>query len=70
LRSLKADVVVDYKRSRWADVVQDDFDAVYDCVGEKGVCANANKVLKKGGRFVSIAAFQVGSRIYKEQHRV
>mmetsp|Transcript_14374 Transcript_14374/g.23442 ORF Transcript_14374/g.23442 Transcript_14374/m.23442 type:complete len:217 (+) Transcript_14374:53-703(+) len=57
VKSLDADRVIDYTKTHWPDVVED-LDAVYDCVGEKGVCSHANKVLRKGGRFVSIAAFE------------
>merc|ERR1712118_536762 len=35
-------------------------DAVIDAVGEKDVFARAKKVLKKDGRFVSIANFDAG----------
>uniref|UniRef100_A0A7S2XH75 Enoyl reductase (ER) domain-containing protein n=1 Tax=Lotharella oceanica TaxID=641309 RepID=A0A7S2XH75_9EUKA len=34
-----------------------DVDGVYDCIGETGICSKSNKVLKDGGKFVSIAAW-------------
>mmetsp|Transcript_14993 Transcript_14993/g.28368 ORF Transcript_14993/g.28368 Transcript_14993/m.28368 type:complete len:319 (+) Transcript_14993:115-1071(+) len=54
-RSLGADVCINY-RDTWQDKLKD-MDAVYDCIGESGVCAKSNKVLKDGGKFVSIAAW-------------
>lgn len=75
LQSLGADRTIDYREKKWhgrlssffamillnfkASEECKDIDAVYDCVGENEVCKNANKVLKKGGHFVSIAAFTV-----------
>ena len=66
VRSLGADVVLDYKKGRWDEVCDaKSFDGVFDCVGEKGVHERANKVLKDNGRFVSIANFDE----YKDWNR-
>jgi len=52
LRSLSADQVIDYKTTKYQDVVKD-VDLVFDAAGGESK-ANGWKVLKKGGIFVSI----------------
>lgn len=50
--------VIDYKRANWWEVLAGkDFDLIYDCVGTPTDVAEASKVLKKGGIFVTIANF-------------
>jgi len=56
-KKLGADECINYRKIKWVDTVKD-VDAVYDCTGEKDVFKNANKVLKEGGKFVTIAAFE------------
>jgi 2-desacetyl-2-hydroxyethyl bacteriochlorophyllide A dehydrogenase len=48
--------VIDYTSQKWEEVLAgQDFDLIYDCVGQPQDFANANKVLKKDGKFVTIA---------------
>ena len=53
-----ADVVIDYKSQQWStELAGQDYDIIYDCVGDNEDWLNAPKVLKEGGLFVSIANF-------------
>ena len=48
----------DYKTQKWAtELAGQDYDMIYDCVGDNEDWLNAPKVLKEGGLFVSIANF-------------
>ena len=56
--SLGADVIVDYKESDWASVLEGEgFDQTLDAVGSKDDWAKAPGVLKAGGDYVTIANF-------------
>ena len=58
VKSMGADVVIDYKTQEWAtELAGQDYDLIYDCVGDDKDWISAPKVLKKGGTFVSIANF-------------
>lgn len=57
VRGLGADHIVDYTKEDWSESLKGPtFDIVYDTVGGPGVWDNAQKVLKKDGYFVTIAA--------------
>ena len=48
----------DYKTQQWAtELAGQDYDMIYDCVGDNEDWLNAPKILKEGGLFVSIANF-------------
>lgn len=59
VKSYGADVVVDYKSEDWGTVLAGEgYDIIFDCVGDNDdLIVRAEKVLKKGGAFVSIANF-------------
>ena len=58
VKSMGADVVIDYKSQQWStELAGQDYDIIYDCVGDNEDWLNAPKVLKEGGLFVSIANF-------------
>ena len=58
VKSMGADVVIDYKSQQWStELAGQDNDIIYDCVGDNEDWLNAPKVLKEGGLFVSIANF-------------
>lgn len=61
VKSLGADVVINYEAAQWENVVRD-MDVIFDCVGEKDGLkrALANSVAKVGGKFVTIADFSIG----------
>ena len=55
VKSMGADVVIDYKSQQWStELAGQDYDIIYDCVGDNEDWLNAPKVLKEGGLFVSI----------------
>ena len=57
-KALGADVVIDYGQDEWSDVLAgQEFDLVFDTIGKQEDWANASKVLKKGGDFISVANF-------------
>eukprot|EP00759_Apiculatamorpha_spiralis_P051073 PhF_6_TR5108/c0_g1_i3/m.7209 len=59
VRSLGADVVVDYTKEMWWDkLAGQNYDVVYDCVGGYENWSNCHKVLKSGGKFVTIVGDQ------------
>ena len=62
LKALGADEVIDYTKGEWSDALAgQDFDMIFDCVGEsKYWSEGAPKVLKKGCKFISIANFAPG----------
>lgn len=58
VKSMGADVVIDYKTQEWAtELAGKEYDMILDCVGDDKDWVNAPKVLKKGGLFVSLANF-------------
>lgn len=61
VKSLGADVVINYTTSKWEEAVHD-VDVIFDCVGEKDGLkrALAHSVAKAGGKFITIADFSVG----------
>jgi len=63
VKTLGADRVEDYTTDGWSDALKgQDFDLVFDCVGEDAYWTEvAPKVLKKGGKFISIANFSPGT---------
>lgn len=57
-KALGADVVIDYGQDEWSDVLAgQEYDLVFDTIGKQEDWANASKVLKKGGDFISVANF-------------
>eukprot|EP00929_Paragymnodinium_shiwhaense_P047959 TRINITY_DN24319_c0_g1_i1.p1 TRINITY_DN24319_c0_g1~~TRINITY_DN24319_c0_g1_i1.p1 ORF type:complete len:369 (+),score=58.99 TRINITY_DN24319_c0_g1_i1:74-1180(+) len=55
VRSLGADLVIDYKTSNWTTVIADEsVDVIYDTVGQKGTGDAAMAKLVKGGHYVTI----------------
>ena len=54
VRSLGADEVVDYTVKKVSEALPKEYDVVFDCVGGKDQWEEAQKVLKVGGRFVTI----------------
>ena len=55
---LGADVVVDYTKEEWSVALAgQEYDLVFDTIGKQEDWANAAKVLKKGGDFISVANF-------------
>jgi len=58
VRALGADQVIDYTATDWAEeLAGQEYDMIYDCVGDNADWRKAPRVLKKGGLFVSIANF-------------
>jgi NADPH:quinone reductase-like Zn-dependent oxidoreductase len=58
LKSLGADVIVDYKEADWATVLAgEEFDQILDAVGSEDDWAKAPGVLKASGDYVTIANF-------------
>ncbi|CAJ1368808.1 unnamed protein product [Effrenium voratum] len=58
MKKLGADDVINYKEADWSDVKAGaNVDLIYDCVGTEEDWPKASKVLKKGGKFVTIANF-------------
>jgi hypothetical protein len=53
VRELGADVVIDYKKDNYEDIVKD-IDVVYDTLGGK-YTTNAFNIIKEGGKVISIA---------------
>lgn len=53
VKQLGADIVIDYKKEDYRDIVKD-ADVVYDTLGGK-YTGNALKVVKRGGKIISIA---------------
>jgi NADPH:quinone reductase-like Zn-dependent oxidoreductase len=65
VKSLQPDLIIDYRKEDWANHPSiNGMDAVFDAVGEMGAFGKCigeeSKVIKKGGRFVSIANFDAG----------
>ena len=61
LKSIGADEVIDYQKSKLEDMVQD-VDVVFDAVGGE-IFERSKKVLRKGGTIVSSVAFPVGDEM-------
>jgi len=58
VKSLGADRVINYRMQDWGeDLAGQEFDMIFDCVGDDSDVAKAEKVLKSGAPFVSIANF-------------
>jgi len=56
-QKLGADKVINYNTDNWADVLAgQEYDLIYDTVGDKGAWGRAHRVLKEGATFVTIAA--------------
>jgi len=56
VKSLGADKIIDYTCEDWSAVLRgQEFDIVYDCVGEKKSFQRAKEVIKAGGAFVTIS---------------
>ena len=65
VKSLKPDLIIDYRKEDWSNHPSiNGIDAVFDAVGETGAFGKCSgddsKVIKMGGRFVSIANFDAG----------
>lgn len=57
VRGLGADEVIDYRNDDWAQrLAGQDFDVVYDTVGDKDAATRATKVLREGGHYIAIAS--------------
>jgi len=53
------DGIIDYRKEKWEESKEiKGIDAVFDAIGEKGCFANSKKVVKEGGSFVTISAFE------------
>jgi NADPH:quinone reductase-like Zn-dependent oxidoreductase len=58
LKKLGSDVVIDYRVDDWAEVLAgQDYDLIFDCVGDMQDWDKCAPVLKRGGFFVSTANF-------------
>merc|ERR1712048_562541 len=58
LKKLGSDVVIDYRVDDWAEVLAgQDYDLIFDCVGDMKDWDKCAPVLKRGGFFVSTANF-------------
>eukprot|EP00956_Cyclotella_meneghiniana_P034046 scaffold101184_cov68-Cyclotella_meneghiniana.AAC.7 len=65
VKNLQPDLIIDYRKEDWSNHPSiSGIDAVFDAVGETGAFGKCSgddsKVIKKGGRFVSIANFDAG----------
>jgi NADPH:quinone reductase-like Zn-dependent oxidoreductase len=65
VKSLQPDLIIDYRKEDWANHSSiNGMDAVFDTVGETGAFGKCSgddsNIIKKGGRFVSIANFDAG----------
>jgi len=57
VRDLGATVVIDYARQNWWEELKNQqYDVVFDCVGENGSYEHALDIMKPSGQFVTIAA--------------
>jgi hypothetical protein len=64
VKQLGADVVIDYKKENYLDVVND-IDIVYDTLGEQ-YTLDAFKIIKNGGRVVSILPSEINKEVASE----
>lgn len=56
VKSLGADMVIDYRKSNWWDVLAGkELDAVIDCVGCDDSWANCTKALARRGRYIGVS---------------
>ena len=52
------DEIINYKSATWTEALAGkDYDLIFDTIGDQDDWANANKVLKKGCDFISVANF-------------
>lgn len=57
LQELGVDKIIDYKSQKWYEVIEnEDYDVVYDCIGERDSYKNSDKVLREGGHFIAVAS--------------
>ena len=57
VKELGATECIDYNEKKWhEELAAQDFDVVYDCVGEPDSYSLSHRILKPSGRFVSIAS--------------
>lgn len=65
--SLGADEVINYKSAKWTEALAgQDYDLIFDTIGDQDDWANAHKVLKKGADFISVANFSADAAANKE----
>lgn len=64
VKQLGADVVIDYKKENYLDIVSE-LDIVYDTLGDK-YTYDAFKIIKNGGRIVSILPSEINKEVAKE----
>ena len=63
VKSMGADEVVDYTSQKVGEALQKEYDVVFDTVGGKDQWDEAQKVLKAGGRFVTITGDDASSKV-------
>ncbi len=55
-----ADVVIDYKTQDWAkELAGQQYEMIYDCVGDDKDWVNAPKVLMQGEKFIAVSIYLV-----------
>jgi len=64
VRQLGADVIIDYKKEKYFDVVKD-IDIVYDTLGGQ-YTFDAFKIIKNGGRVISILPSEINKEVAQE----
>lgn len=67
--SLGADEIINYKSAKWTEALAgQDYDLIFDTVGDQDDWVNASKVLKKGCDFISVANFGADVEANKENN--